>query len=170
MDDDCPSLSETGFCYKKPPPNNCEWSTWFEWGSWSATCGYATRTRERVLLESPDTYVTDVSQGASSVTLNLTACGTIGSLIDSCTEWKGHCPQDCVMSKWGKWSPCVFPGIRERHRKKLKDNLWGGAPCPPCVTEIDQCELHQNEPDPSICVVQPCLHEVASPPPTTPAP
>ncbi|XP_026533553.1 thrombospondin type-1 domain-containing protein 7A isoform X1 [Notechis scutatus] len=56
------------------------------------------------------------------------------------------CPEDCVISEWGKWSRCSLPcngsSVRERSAKILRLPQEGKA-CPSTV-ETEPCDLNKN--------------------------
>uniref|UniRef100_A0A670Z6Q8 Thrombospondin type-1 domain-containing protein 7A n=1 Tax=Pseudonaja textilis TaxID=8673 RepID=A0A670Z6Q8_PSETE len=56
------------------------------------------------------------------------------------------CPEDCVISEWGKWSRCSLPcngsSVRERSAKILRLPQEGKA-CPSTV-ETETCDLNKN--------------------------
>jgi hypothetical protein len=80
-------------------------------------------------------------------------------MTESC-NFLPFCPQDCIMSRWSAWSPCENPGVRHRTRHVVSSPLYGGAPCPLCIKETDQCTVKQNELAPGECEVGKCLLEV----------
>jgi len=151
----CPDLLAIGFCYSKPPPTPCEWSTWFEWGDWSASCGPATRERQRILLSAPAT----IDTGNGSVTYDLATCSNYGAPTQIQSKQLGKCPVNCVVSTWSDWGDCIYPGYRTRDRTILTLPLYGGTPCPDCLHEVDQCTIKSNNAPPNTCEVQPCEEE-----------
>jgi hypothetical protein len=153
----CPELLQVGHCYKPPPPNPCEWSTWFEWGQWSGSCGPVVRQRERVLLSAPNTVASD---NGLAVTYDLAKCSTLGAPFQIQTGNLAKCPVNCVVSKWTDWSICVFPGFRTRTRQILVHPSDGGQLCPSCLAEVDECNLKEVEYPPNTCEVQPCPQEI----------
>ncbi|XP_053189729.1 thrombospondin type-1 domain-containing protein 7A [Scomber japonicus] len=56
------------------------------------------------------------------------------------------CPEDCVLSDWGAWSPCPLPcsgnGTRERSAYSLRQP-GEGKECP-LTTETEPCRLNSN--------------------------
>jgi hypothetical protein len=64
------------------------------------------------------------------------------------------------MTKWGPWEECKWPGIRYRYRQVHSDPERGGAPCPSCLKESDHCTIQDNENEPGVCEVGPCLLEI----------
>jgi hypothetical protein len=115
------------------------------------------------LVNAPGTtdYTAPNGTENSSVTFDLAACASTGGKVE--TRQCGalpFCPQDCVMSKWSKWSDCAPPGVRHRTRHIVSGPLYGGAPCPVCVKETDQCTVKENELSPGECEVGKCLLEV----------
>jgi len=153
----CPQTIQIKFCYNPIPPNQCEWSSWYDWSQWSATCGTAKHYRDRILISSPSSYAN--SEGG--YTLNETDCiAGWGTNEDDYTTFP-TCPIDCLVSKWGEWGECLFPGVRYRERVITRSPEYGGKQCPTCLKEIDHCVPKINNLDPTVCEVQPCVLEVA---------
>jgi len=154
----CPDILQIAFCYTAPPPSPCEWSTWFDWGDWSATCGYATRTRQRVLLSAPTTITSD---NGTSVTYDLAKCSTLGATSQTQPpKYIAKCPVNCAVSKWSAWGQCTYPGYRYRTRSILVEPVDGGTACPDCLSEVDHCTVKNDDAPSHTCEVQPCLEEV----------
>jgi hypothetical protein len=96
-------------------PQNCELSEWSAWSNCSASCGPGSRSRFRVVFQSP------VAGGDG--------CGTLEE-HESCNS--GPCPIDCVLSEFGPFSQCSRPcggGVETRQRFVLEPAQFGGAPC-----------------------------------------
>jgi hypothetical protein len=91
----------------------------------------------------------------------LESCASTGDKVmtESCT-FLPFCPQDCIMSHWSAWGPCVFPGFRERHRHVVSGAVFGGQACPPCLTERDRCTLRDEAKPLDECEVGKCSLEV----------
>jgi hypothetical protein len=153
----CPELLQIGHCFHAPPPNPCEWSTWFEWGQWSGSCGPVTRQRERVLVSAPTTVT---NEDGHSVTYDLEKCSTFGAPFQIQTGVLPKCPVNCVVTRWTDWSVCTFPGFRTRTRQIVVHPSEGGAACPSCLAEVDECTLKQDEYPPNTCEVLPCPQEI----------
>lgn len=66
------------------------------------------------------------------------------------------------MTRWSLWSTCAAPGVRYRNRRVYSQPGFGGAACPICLIETDQCTVQSNDGGLPIgeCEVGPCLQEV----------
>jgi hypothetical protein len=58
------------------------------------------------------------------------------------------CPVDCVVEPWGVWGDCK-DGVKFRSRKVVTPEKCGGAACPVCYLEKDDC-IDPN-PNPNEC-------------------
>jgi hypothetical protein len=113
--------------------------------------------RERWLLESPETE--EGPQG-SVILAQSEECNDFGLYDERECANIPTCPIDCVMTKWGDWTDCQWPGIRYRERRIKSDPFYGGSPCPACIKETDRCTMRENENLPGVCEVGPCLLEI----------
>jgi hypothetical protein len=123
----CPATHETVRC-EIPCPQHCQVASWGLWGTCTQTCGRGqqTRTRSVVAHDEFGGYV----------------CPALAQSQD-CNEHL--CPQDCVQSAWGLWSPCTLScgsGTQSRSRTVLQEPAKRGAffgkPCE-AATEMQAC-------------------------------
>ena len=108
----CPATKETVPC-NIPCPKHCETSMWGSWDACTQTCGRGQQTRAR------------------SVTARDEFGGSVCPSLAQKKDCNVHgCPQDCVQSAWGLWSPCTLTcgsGMQSRSRTVLREPAKVGA-------------------------------------------
>ena len=106
--------SEVLQCKDKECPIHCEWNDWII-GDCTETCGGGSRTNTR-------TQKVSAAHGGEE-------CKGATSIDESCNVQE--CPVDCQWADWkiGDCSETCGDGVRENHRVKLTEALFGGAPC-----------------------------------------
>ncbi|XP_046600130.1 semaphorin-5B isoform X1 [Neodiprion lecontei] len=128
--------------------SNCtvhgEWTAWSAWSECSQTCGFAMKTRRRTCGNPAPAFGGRVCVGydhTESVCLELPPCPTPAKAAPP--------PKNGQWSQWSPWDKCSRPcggGIRTRRR--TCDNPLpsdGGAECPGCGFQIEDCNTHQCE-------------------------
>jgi len=136
----CPPLVETRHCYVDCP--NCV-KGGLEYGPCTPTCTNVPGA----------TGFRTVSQNAHPLYID-NGDGRNATLVDMCPPYSTIepcaipcCPVDCAVSAWGNWDPCV-DGVKMRFRTITHMNSCGGASCPYCLHELDEC---QSPPNPNEC-------------------
>jgi hypothetical protein len=131
----CPHLEETKPCNPQHCAIDCEVSAWGPWGECPLTCGTASQTRTRTIVEATPQY------GGRS-------CPFLSSEQQCVND---HCPVDCVVGVYGDWGGCTRAcggGTQIRVREPSTIAAHGGKECPtltdtrPCSTQ--DCETPQN--------------------------
>jgi len=99
----------------------CTFSPWSDWGPCSKSCGEGSHSRNRYLLE---------------YSSNEDSCPTLTNQ-EPCFD-APCCPVDCKFT-YSAWGPCSPQGYRRRTVTITQNVACGGAPCPTCLVERDDC-------------------------------
>jgi len=133
--------TETLECKDKECPIHCEWNDWML-GECSLTCGGGMLTKTR--------------KEKVKAQFGGEECPGPHTIEESCNVQE--CPVDCVWSDWtlGTCSVTCGDGVRENHRFKETEALFGGVPCEglsvhteACINRVcpDQCCSLNDVPD-----------------------
>ncbi|XP_057304151.1 uncharacterized protein LOC130641387 isoform X2 [Hydractinia symbiolongicarpus] len=113
-------------CYT-PPPGDCQWSSWSDYGNCSQPCGPGTQTRQR-------NVAVPASGGGEE-------CVGESTSTREC-EIK-ECPVDCGWSVWSIWTNCMVTcGEGTRTRQRNANNpaaAFGGKQCVGDDMEVQNC-------------------------------
>jgi len=130
----CQVTSAFRLCQNDPCPVPCTFSPWSDWSPCSVSCGTGKRSRTRYLLD----FGADASVCPTLVTTD--------NCVQSC------CPVDCKFS-YSAWDPCSPQGYRRRYVTIVQQPACGGAPCPVCRVERDDCTPPEQ---PNECWLEDC--------------
>ncbi|KAG7200791.1 hypothetical protein KM043_003165 [Ampulex compressa] len=118
------------------------WTAWSAWSACSQTCGFAMKTRRRSCTNPAPAFGGRVCVGYDHddiVCIDLPPCPTPAKAAPS--------PQTGQWSSWGNWNTCSRPcngGIRVRRRTcEGSSSRKGGAECPGCDFQVEECNSHQ---------------------------
>eukprot|EP00937_MAST-01D_sp_MAST-1D-sp2_P003878 g3878.t1 len=113
---DCDAFNEAEICNDFPCSQKCTTTDWSDWTDCDVTCGTGSHSRTRTV-----TARRVDNQELCPASKETQAC------------FEGHCPVDCDVTKWTKWSLCTRPcggGIKARTRKQV-NKVAGSQTCPP---------------------------------------
>ncbi|XP_023288888.1 semaphorin-5A, partial [Orussus abietinus] len=117
------------------------WTAWSTWSACTQTCGFAMKTRRRTCTNPEPAFGGRVCVGHDhdeNVCIDLPPCPTVAKVTSS--------PQNGQWSAWGSWGTCSKPcnvGIRMRRRTcDHPSPREGGAECPGCSFQIEDCNTH----------------------------
>jgi hypothetical protein len=122
---DCAHTDETDKCNEQWCPNDCQLTSWEDWGECSVSCGGGSRQRQRHIN--------------SNVLFGGKACGHLTE-TEACGS--AACPVDCVVSDFTDWGPCsvsCHTGISKRLRIVTHKAERGGKACEH-LTETKSCD------------------------------
>jgi len=118
----------------------CIWSAWAEEAACSATCGSASRTRQRHLT------VTTGHPVAAAIfmegTEDMTCAGiqTMQAVCEGLFPCEHDCqPVDCKLTSWSMWSEPSCLQLCERTRSVDQESHCGGVSCNGSLLETKQC-------------------------------
>jgi hypothetical protein len=125
---DCPPLLETEWCYLPPPPTCIVGPPSDE--PCPVTCQVAGAPIPTFIRHRGGRPLTVADTGAT-----LEVCPGMDEQVPCILPC---CPVDCIVENWGQWSDCI-DGVRNRTRSIISQPTCGGAACPSCYLEKDDC-------------------------------
>mmetsp|Transcript_67684 Transcript_67684/g.220350 ORF Transcript_67684/g.220350 Transcript_67684/m.220350 type:complete len:2076 (-) Transcript_67684:113-6340(-) len=117
----------------------CAWSPWHEMNECSASCGFATRMRQRQLsLSKEDRGASNFFTAGENSPCNGNQVDVVDCPVEAC---KAECePLPCQFGEWKEWEECSCNQLRQRERDVRTPSKCGGAPCAGPLVETGTCE------------------------------
>jgi len=103
----------------------CVVSQWTEWTQCPACGVRETRTRRRIVIQTPEVGMPECPE-----------------LVEEAPCVVPACDVDCVMGEWGAWGDCdAFCGVAQQHRERAEaiSSFGNGRECNETVTEERVC-------------------------------
>jgi len=120
-------VKETASCaLGEQKVRSCELAFWSMWTECTRTCGGGLRTRSRE-IENP------AAGGGEPCTDALEEMEKCNAQM--CIEDR----QDCLLGKWGSWTPCDGEDMKYRLRSIEQEPTALGMPCQAALKEVEQC-------------------------------
>eukprot|EP00397_Hematodinium_sp_SG-2012_P000943 GEMP01000944.1.p1 GENE.GEMP01000944.1~~GEMP01000944.1.p1 ORF type:complete len:1628 (+),score=304.02 GEMP01000944.1:2-4885(+) len=129
-------------CADKVLPVDCEFADWESWSTCPVTCGGASRSRERTVLQ----HVGDGGQPCEGDLVVTEKCNT--------RPCKGHVT-DCEFNAWSSFSDCSSDcnGKMEQTRQiRAHAQGPGGRGCHGAIRRVEPCNVHAGS-----CAAQPSM-------------
>mmetsp|Transcript_130765 Transcript_130765/g.279700 ORF Transcript_130765/g.279700 Transcript_130765/m.279700 type:complete len:658 (-) Transcript_130765:168-2141(-) len=143
---------ENGNCSVHECPIDCEWGSWGDWASCSATCGASVRSKTRAI--------------ATQAQFNGTQCTGNTTVEDACSV--PPCPVDCVWEDWADWGACSVTcgvGVQRRSRPRSEAQFNGTACIGNSVEQLPCTNTAKGCPSVAAAGVNPNTNLVPPPPP-----
>ncbi|KAI1899231.1 hypothetical protein AGOR_G00059680 [Albula goreensis] len=111
----------------------------------SALCGGGVQTRETYCIQVPDDSAPHHTKQVSRPVSRRLCVGEVPSVVQPCHI---PCPEQCLLSYWSAWGPCLYDncmepqgrkGFRQRTRQVLQEPTGASESCPH-LTESIPCE------------------------------
>ncbi|MBN3300954.1 THS7B protein, partial [Amia calva] len=161
---ECPILEEKEACnIIGDLLPNCPRYTWktTEWGecqvspllsqqdqrqnNLTALCGGGIQMRQTYCVQIPDDMVSQQIKEVSRPVNRKLCPGSVPSAVQQCNI---PCPEDCLVSAWSFWEPCIYgnclepqgkKGFRQRRREVIREPTGTAESCPHLVETLP-CE------------------------------